>query len=131
MRRIKLFEAFINVDKIQKVNFILLCWAIKNLIKDNELEAVQPKYHSIAYNNNQFDDKICFVLKSSSSWFLYNPVVNRLAINCQLNISIYLVVKKIINPDRILRTSTSSNIINKSAHYVIKKMYEDEKNKAI
>ena len=132
MRRIKLFEAFINVDKIQKVNFILLCWAIKNLIKHNELEAVQPRYHSTDYHYRPFVNTSCFVLRSFTDWFLYNPVVNRLRINCYDVIANYLVAKKIVNFQSMRSQSfPDRDSINKSAHYVIKKMYEDEKNKTI
>ena len=35
MKRIKLFEAFNNTEKIDKVNFLTYCWALEKIISSH------------------------------------------------------------------------------------------------
>ena len=138
MRRIKLFEAFNSIDKIKKVNFILFCWIIESFIKDNELETELPQYISNRFGakiDSQFANIICFNLrKTNRRWFAYNPASEDLYVNCYDVIGHYLVDNKILDTYRDTRSSfcrLPAIIIYLSAKQVIKKMYEDEKNKTI
>jgi len=133
MKRIKLFEAFNSIDKIKKVNFILLCWVIKNFIKDNELKSELPEHISHRYETkwgpSQFASIICFNLMSSTGrWFAYNPAREDLDIYCFKFINKYLVDNKIVCSYANIPTQI---MIYVSAQYVIKKMYVNEKNKTI
>jgi hypothetical protein len=131
MKRIKLFEAFNSIDKIKKVNFILFCWIIENFIKDNELETEQPQYISNRFGtkiDSQFASIICFNLRSTGRWFAYNPASEDLDVYCFGFINKYLVDNKIVGSYKDIPPEI---IIYLSAKQVIKKMYEDEKNKTI
>ena len=120
MKRIKLFEAFNSIDKIKKVNFILLCWVIENFIRDNELKSELPEHISHRYETkwgpSQFASIICFNLMSSTGrWFAYNPAREDLDIYCFKFINKYLVDNKIVNFQSMRSQSfPDRDIINKS-----------------
>ena len=108
MKRIKLFEAFSNEDKIVKANHFLLCWCVKEFIKHEKLKSqISAKHYTLYYYSPYFD---------------YNFDHNWLTTYCddQLNNFINSFIPS-FNP----------TYTKKAAKEVIKKMYEDEKNKTI
>ena len=127
MRRIKLFEAFNNEDKIKRANLILYCWAIDLFIKENDLKPRMYKLRSIldtqqyAFYLEKFrpdhEDYLYF------RYYYYTPEDSQLYIHCMSDLNLYLPMKGI----KRLQLST----IKEAAKQVIKKMYQDEKNKTI
>ncbi len=67
-------------------------------------------------------------MSSTGRWFAYNPAREDLDIYCFKFINKYLVDNKIVRSYANIPTQI---MIYVSAQYVIKKMYEDEKNKTI
>jgi hypothetical protein len=112
MKRIKLFEAFNNGDKIEKLNHLLLCWCVKQFIKDEELES------KIIFNR--------FFLYKYVIYFKYDFEYDEFNI-CDI-IHLKYFIKKFIPSSLVGYNQTA---IQKAAKQVIKKMYEHEKNKTI
>ena len=113
MKRIKLFEAFNNGGKIAKVNHLLLCWCVKEFIKHEKLESqISAKHYTLYYYIPYFD---------------YNFDHDWLTTYCddQLNNFITSFIPSFNPIYKIVKTK------NAATKEVIKKMYEDEKNKAI
>ncbi len=117
MKRIKLFEAFSNSDKIEKADHLLLCWGVFQFIKDRRLFH-KSQFKGIFSLSNEYNDR---------NYFWYNPALrNDVSINCDPSLRSYLIDKKIYKsyyprPDNL----------QVAVNHVVKKMYEDEKNKAI
>jgi len=131
MRRIKLFEAFNNRNKIEKANFLLFNWAVKEFITENDL-----KFKMLS-EPNEYD---LFLIRR----IIVNPSGQDLAIDyfkcevdlhgkdfksaiilirCKLALGKFFVDKNII--------STNDVIDYEIVKEVIKKIYLDEKNKTI
>ena len=127
MKRIKLFEAFNNEDKIKRANLILYCWAIDLFIKENDLKPRMYKFRPIpdtqqyAFYLEKFrpDHEDCLYFR----YYYYTPEDSQLYIHCMSDLNLYLPMKGI----KRLQLST----IKEAAKQVIKKMYQDEKNKTI
>jgi hypothetical protein len=127
MKRIKLFEAFNNGDKIKRTNLILYCWAIDLFIKENDLKPRMYKLRRIpdtqqyAFYLEKFrpdhEDYLYF------RYYYYTSEDSQLYIHCMSDLNLYLPMKGI----KILQINT----IEEAAKQVIKKMYQDEKNKTI
>ena len=113
MKRIKLFEAFNSIDKIEKLNHLLLCWCVKQFIKDEKLES------KISHN--------AFTLFKYGCYFDYNFGYNELNIYCLSDLTLFFIGKRI--PSSFVEFNQTA--MRKAAKQVIKKMYEDEKNKTI
>ena len=113
MKRIKLFEAFSNEDKIGKANHFLLCWCVKEFIKHEKLES------KISLNH--------FTLFSFGCYFDYKFRYDDLGIYCSSDLNQFLIEKFI--PSSIVTFNQTA--VRKAVKQVIKKMYEDEKNKTI
>ncbi len=126
MKRIKLFEAFNNTDKIEEVNVILFRWVIYLFIKENNLKVRMfnlkriPDSQQYAFYLKKFrpdhEDYLYF------TYYYYSPENSQLNIHCFSNLYQYFNMKGIKRCEASVR---------KAAMYVIKKMFEDEKNKAI
>ena len=118
VKRIKLFEAFSNSDKIEKADHLLLCWGVLQFIKDRRIFS---KLHnrSIFSLSNEYDD-----------YFFYNPALgNNVSINCDPSLRFFLIDRKIYKS--LYPRPAKPDYLQKAVNHVIKKMYEDEKNKAI
>ena len=122
MKRIKLFEAFNGANKIEEANFILLCWAIELFIKENDLKVrmFNPKRTVTQMAISKVDGS--FKVFDYFRYCYYSPEDSRLYIFCFSNLYQYFNMKGIKRCEATVR---------KAAMYVIKKMYEDEKNKTI
>ena len=117
MKRIKLFEAFSNTDKIGKLNHLLICWCLKQFIKDEELES------KISRNNFTLFKYGCYF----DYYFDYNFEYGYLNIYCGSDLILFFIGK--IIPSSLVEYNQTA--IQKAAKQVIKKMYQDEKNKTI
>ena len=131
MRRIKLFEAFTNVNKIEKVNFILFDWAVKAFIAEHDLEF---KMFSVPNEYDVFTIRKIIVNPSGQDLAIdyFKCEVNLhgkdfksaiILIRCKLALGKFFVDKNII--------STNDVIDYEIVKEVIKKIYQDEKNKTI
>jgi hypothetical protein len=113
MKRIKLFEAFSNGDKVEKVNHFLFCWCIKEFIKNEQLRPAIRRNH--------------FTLYDFCSYFDYNFRYDEVDIYCLSYLKQFFIEKFI--PSFIVTFNETA--IQKAAKQIIKKMYQDEKNKTI
>ncbi len=131
MRRIKLFEAFNNRNKIEKANFLLFNWAVKEFIAEENLEfkmLSEPNEYDIfiirkiivSPSGQDFatDYFRCEVVIRGKSF--KSPIIH---IRCKVALGGFFVGKHIISNDDVI----DYEIVKE----VIKKIYQDEKNKAI
>jgi hypothetical protein len=140
MKRIKLFEAFNNGDKIKRTNLILYCWAIDLFIKENDLKPrmyklrEMPSFSKVLRSSGRIPDtqQYAFYLEKFRPdhedylyfrYYYYTSEDSQLYIHCMSDLNLYLPMKGI----KILQINT----IKEAAKQVIKKMYQDEKNKTI
>ena len=120
MKRIKLFEAFTNVDKIEVVNVAFFKWIILVYISDTNFKIGKDKNSF----NIEKDDDIVFSYYPNSNFIShinierFYPLLRKYIAKSAFNL--------VNMPNPGLRT-----IFRKSAHSVIKKLYQDEKNKTI
>ena len=129
MKRIKLFEAFRNVNKIDKVNFMLYYWAIRTWIEENELKThlsfdkYEKKFRFAIYGPplhiEYFSDDEMTIMAGGISLSLYNRRVTRFLSE--------ITTKPFVRSSGLHDPRNIVVLIKK----VIKKMYEDEKNKTI
>ncbi len=131
MKRIKLFEAFNHANKIEEANIILLCWAIELFIKENELKVRIYKTGNII----TFSLEKMRAGREADVYFKYyiTPTGKAtLFIDCP---DILLDDRHYFSKKRIIKFSgqfaPTSPMFYKAAEKIIKKMYEDEKNKTI
>jgi hypothetical protein len=121
MKRIKLFEAFSNTDKIGKVNHLLLCWCVKQFIKDEELESKISRNNFTLYKTSHGN------IVWYGARFNYNFEYEELEIISLGDLNRFFIDKSI--PSLLYEYNQTS--MHKAAKQVIKKMYQDEKNKTI
>ena len=124
MKRIKLFEAFTNSVVIQKIDHLLLCWCVEEFIKDS---CFFPKLKTGTIIGDIFS---LYDVYGKDYYFTYfrqeSALGNNVSINCDPSLRFFLIDRKIYKslyprPDNL----------QKAVNHVIKKMYEDEKNKTI
>ena len=128
MKRIKLFEAFTNINKIEAANITLLRWIIRNYINDADFDIEEDSLRTHGVQGPSLNIK-----KNDLRQFSYYPNSNTIS---NINMAgFYPILSKykvksafnLVNiPNPRLRT-----IFSKSAHRVLKKLYQDEKNKTI
>ena len=118
MKRIKLFEAFTNTNKIEKANHLLLCWCVEEFIKEQ---------------NPKIDLRgACLRLSNSDSFmeFVYCDDYKSLDIWCMPLLKPFLFRKA-----QLLYESPFSEekriALLRAAKKVIKEIYDNEKNKTI
>jgi hypothetical protein len=130
MKRIKLFEAFNNGDKIEKTNYFVLCWAIEGFFRENELQVelyytpskggVKEKIKTFRLDED--GDKV--------SYFSYDPNY-RLYIFCFDSLFHYLRKNKVFEGKSYSSMCPLiKNMLNKTIINTIKRKYY-EKNKTI
>ena len=146
MKRIKLFEAFNNEDKIEKVNFLLFNWAVKEFIAEEDL-----KFKMLSLPNKSdvfFIQKVkdfpsdyfkCEVAlraswetRSSSSLRSSSPALLRRMASMKttiINIYCHFELRKFFEDKNII--STYDVVDYEIVKRVIKKIYQDEKDKTI
>ena len=134
MKRIKLFEAFNNTEKINSANFTLFNWVIKAFIIEHDLKFV------ILSNVMSWGSNKLFILRkikadSDGQKFAVNyiqcevfrrryfPSEIIFHIDCKPELRKFFVDKNIISTNDVVEYGMVKE--------VIKKMYEDEKNKTI
>ena len=130
MKRIKLFEAFRNVNKIDKVNFMLYYWAIRTWIEENEL-----KTH---LSFDKYEKRFRFAIYGPPLHIEYLSDGGEMTIMSG-GISLSLYNRRVTSSLSEITTKTfvwSSGMSDARSivaliKKVIKKMYEDEKNKTI
>ena len=144
MRYLKLYEAFMSEltyrpgwswenpnpgppdwnyrpdTECESLNFFLLSWTIKSFIKEENLQA-------------KIDSEEMFLYTEIDNYFKYSEWPKndggQLKIFCQEMLFSFMCQKKIIETQNI--ENQLKNFIIKCVYVVIKKMYEDEKNKTI
>ena len=133
MKRIKLFEAFSNTDKIDKVNHLLFCWSVREFIKHKNLT---PLLIDTPFGGEKFclfEDSLSATNDKSHQvfYFCFYPEEEGDDINilCYLSLSDFLDGKKIYK--HFFRGKANTKSLQKAVNHVVKKMYEDEKNKAV
>ncbi len=120
MKRIKLFEAFNNGDKVEKLNHLLLCWGVEEFIKMIN-PIVDLRGECLNLVNRNFDS---FIL------FEYCDDYKSLNIWCTSELKKFLFSKvKLLDEGHFLEEMRIALV--RASVKVIKKMYQDEKNKAI
>ena len=122
MRRIKLFEAFSNTDKIGKANHFLLCWSVKEFIEYEKLESKLFRNYFKLYRGSE---RVMVNRDGYGTYFSYNFENGDFMIYCDLKP--YIEDKEITTP----RNWTLINPLREAAREVIKKMYQKQKNKAL
>jgi len=147
MRWIQLFEAFNNTDRIEKVNFILLCWAIEaffiegiengtwacrnvrhNSLKIFIIEKVNDSFHNYVryFISGDNTGKIAYILQSEYEGDSLSAYINEKGINPPSN-------EGLISIDAAGNGCTLFyyHSLSDEMHFVVKKIYQDEKNKTI
>ena len=129
MKRIKLFEAFNNVDKIEKLNHLLLYWTFETFIKEHIENKQLRLYKSkdlicICKNFTDEISNVCYDIKrdliiynwegESSWWNFYSMLFNFISRRLEID-------------KETIKMSNLENVMIK----FFKKIYQDEKNKAI
>ncbi len=120
MKRIKLFEAFNITNKIEKVNSSVFCWCfesfIKSKIQDGSFEFIiyKSKYFIISDANSGNHLLIYdFNHNSIPSWSMHS-----------VHYKSYFLSKNILFP--YFLSDCQDEVL-----FVLKKLYQDEKNKTI
>ena len=124
MKRIKLFEAFTNSVVIQKIDHLLLCWCVSKFIKDS---CFFPKLKTGTIIGDIFS---LYDVYGKDYYFTYfrqeSALGNDVRIYCDLSLKDYVIDKKIDIPYYKMPDN-----LQKAVNHVVKKLYEDEKNKTI
>ena len=124
MKRLKLFEAFSNCNKIEKVNFLLFNWAVKEFIAEEDL-----KFKMLSLPNKYDVFFIQKVKDFSSDYFKCEVALHGEAIKTIINIYCHFELGQFFVGKHII--STYDYFVINYIKEVIKKIYQDEKNKAI
>jgi hypothetical protein len=116
MKRIKLFEAFNNDQKVEKATFLLHCWVIKSFIIEEDLNAFYHKEGSISPES---DAVFRLALTKDKLWFEYftNGETN---IFCHKNLIKFFNEKKITKSGVEHYFSTISFGIFRAAKHLLK-----------
>ena len=120
MKRIKLFEAFNDTNKIVKVSFLLFCWCfesfIKEKIKDGSFEFITNIPPRFIVSDTESGTRLLiydFYKNSVTSFNMHNGYYHEYFISKNVHSPYYLFTYQ----DEVL--------------FVLKKLYQDEKNKTI
>ncbi len=138
MKRIKLFEAFNNTEKIDKLNSIVFSWAIESFIRRNDL--VTKKVSSLPNTQvHRFPivkKKLLIDRKIIKEWlyFTYSPN-HRVEIYCTKELLAYLkkmklakgVNKRALTPYQHYDSLYFNEIVAKISKQAIKKIFFDDK----
>ena len=121
MKRIKLFEAFNNGYKIKKVNFLVFCWCFESFIK----EKIQDGLFEYRKDNPDYFI-VSKVIDRQYNFLLYYPGIDSVLFSMHDDsYREYFISKKyIIYPFYL--SDYEDEVL-----FVLKKLYQDEKNKAI
>jgi hypothetical protein len=142
MKRIKLFEAFSNSDKIKKVEWILLYWALELFIKENNL---QEKHYVNPSGNNKLNVYYIYRQAVDTKGKEINGVTipyfrlithmgvdkGHLSIECWKSIRNFLIKKRVIRNISDRYNDLIHGEITDPLTYLIKKIFINEKNKTI
>jgi len=126
MKRIKLFEAFNNVDKIEKLNHLLLYWTFETFVK----ERIENREYKLSKSKVQicisksFTDNVCYDVKRDS--IIYNWDGKDGWWNFYTTL-FYVISRRLDILSDYVRMSNLENVMVK----FFKKIYQDEKNKTI
>ena len=125
MKRIKLFEAFNNTDKVEKINLVVLSWAIEKFIQKNDLVTTQDtEFNRLRIINKNLNNIL---------YFTYSPDL-RVGIYCAKELLVYLKKMKLaegVKKSPILYQPYDplyfNEIVAKVLKQVIKKIFVDDK----
>ena len=142
MRWIKLFEAFSNVNKIEKVNFFLLCWAIESFFREG-IENGTWRCRSVRHGSlNIFNiEKVNDSFHNYVRYFISGDNTSSDLEYEGDSLSAYINEKGINPPSNegLIGIDAAGNgciyfyyhSLSDEMHFVAKKIYQDEKNKTI
>jgi hypothetical protein len=114
MKRIKLFEAFSNSDKIEAANHLLLCWSVKAFIKQKKLK--------FKIRSNGWGTHVNLTLYYDGCYFDYLILRDELDIHCGSSLKNFLFSKEIYNSYDFARARD----LREAAKEVIKKLYHEK-----
>ncbi len=128
MKRIKLFEAFTNINKIEAANITLLRWIIRNYINDADFDIEEDSLRTQGVQGPSLN-----VRKYEIRRFSYYPNSNTIS---NINMAEFYPILSKYKVKSAFNLVDMSNprlraIFHKSAHRVLKKIYLDEENKTI
>ena len=127
MKRIKLFEAFNNTDKVEKLNLVVFSWAIEKFIQKNDLVIDTTRHTEFT--------RLRIVNKNLNNilYFTYNPDL-RVGIYCATTFLAYLKKMKLaegVKQSPIVYQLYDPlyfyEIVAKVLKQVIKKIFVDDK----
>lgn len=132
MKRIRLFEAFNNTEKIDKVNFLTYCWVLEKIISSHN-SRIEFKTAPVLVAS---PDGISAKIARARGVVIYVHVDDKLF----FEYNHFTGISKVWNIEKVRRLMIDyltqqpirlSFFSDKSLNYVLKKLYLDEKNKTI
>jgi hypothetical protein len=134
MKRIKLFEAFNNTDKVEKLNLVVFSWAIEKFIQKNDLVInTGPPHPGFDWYAQIYRLPIVNKKLNNSLYFTYSTDQG-IQIYCAKKLLEYLKemklaegVKHILKPNQRYDPLYFDKIVAKVLKQVIKKIFVDDK----
>lgn len=134
MKRIKLFEAFNNTEKIDKLNSIVFSWAIESFIRRNDLVInTGPPHPGFSWYEQIYRLPIVNKNHNNSLYFTYSSD-HGIQIYCNKKLLAYLKemklaegVKHVLRPHQFYDPLYYDKIVKKISKQAIKKIFFDDK----